>query len=430
MTLPDAPWRQWPGMEALLAALDAAEGKVRYVGGAVRDTLLKIDVQDVDCATVFPPEETARRIEQAGLKAVPTGIKHGTITAILPEKRTIEVTTLRRDVATDGRHAEVEYSEDWREDAARRDFTINALSADPLTGEIFDYFGGKPDLEAHRVRFIGDPAERIAEDHLRILRFFRFHARFGSGAPDAEGLAAAAKHANSLMALSRERIADELLKTLALPDPSETVALMIDQGIFAPVLPEIASADALARLIRREEKFQERLNTTSARPEPVEGRVHHALRQAQDERKGGVIAADPIRRFAALLPPEPDTARAIATRLKLSRAQRTRLATATARIPGDTAEPRALAYRHSMDGAIDRLLLCPTNDTVTGNALADLVSSPPPTMLPIKGGELIEMGMEAGPAVAAKLHEIEEAWIAEDFPDEARVREIAAELLA
>ena len=393
MKLPDAPWRHWAGIDALLGALDAAEGKTRYVGGAVRDALLGLDVEDVDCATVFPPEETARRIEAANLKAVPTGIKHGTITAVLPEKRTIEVTTLRRDVATDGRHAEVEYSEDWREDASRRDFTINALSADPLTGEIFDYFGGEADLEARRVRFIGDPAERIAEDHLRILRFFRFHARFGSGAPDADGLAAAAKYAKSLMALSRERIADELLKTLSLADPAETVALMIARGIFAPVLPEITSANALARLIRREEKF--------AQP------------------------GDPVRRLAALLPPEPDTARAIATRLKLSRAQRTRLATATARIPGDTAEPRALAYRHGMDGAIDRLLLCPTNDTVTGDALAHLIANPPPAMLPIKGGELIEMGVKAGPEVAAKLREIEEAWIAEDFPDEIRVREIA-----
>lgn len=435
MKLPDAPWRHWAGMDALLDALDAAEGKTRYVGGAVRDALLGLDVEDVDCATVFPPEETARRIEAAGLKAVPTGIKHGTITAVLPEKRTIEVTTLRRDVSTDGRHAEVEYSEDWREDAARRDFTINALSADPLTGEIFDYFDGLADLEARRVRFIGDPAERIAEDHLRILRFFRFHARFGESAPDPDGLAAAAKYAKSLMALSRERIADELLKILALPDPSETVALMIAHGIFAPVLPEITSADALARLIGREQHFKRTVS-----PELVEGRPSagdssspkNALRQAQDSRNmdrlalpENPFAPDPVRRLAALLPPEPDTARAIATRLKMSRAQRTRLATATARIPGDTAEPRALAYRHGMDGAIDRLLLCPTNDTVTGDALAHLIANPPPAMLPIKGGELIAMGVEAGPEVAITLREIEKAWIAEDFPDEARVREIA-----
>ncbi|MGP1283756.1 MAG: CCA tRNA nucleotidyltransferase [Parasphingopyxis sp.] len=397
MRLPDSEWRHWPGMDALLAALDAERGKVRFVGGAVRDSLLGIPVEDVDCATVFPPEDVMRRLQAADIKVVPTGLKHGTVTAVIGGKP-IEVTTLRRDVDTDGRHATIEYSEDWEEDAARRDFTINALSADPLSGEIFDYFGGEADLEARRVRFIGLPAERIAEDHLRILRFFRFHARFGAGLPNPAGLAAAEKYAKSLMALSRERIADELLKILALPDPSDTVALMIERGIFAPVLPEVVSADGLVRLIGREQAFDQ--------------------------------PGDPIRRLAALLPPEPDTARSVATRLKLSRAQRTRLATATARIPGDTAEPRALAYRHGMEGAIDRLLLCPTNDIVTGNALAHLIANPPPAQMPLKGGELIAMGVEAGPEVAAKLREIEEAWIAEDFPDEARVREIAGALIS
>jgi len=392
MRLPDSEWRHWPGMDALLAALDAEHGKVRFVGGAVRDSLLGIAVQDVDCATVFPPEEVMTRLKAANIKVVPTGLKHGTVTAVIDEGRPIEVTTLRRDVSTDGRHAEVEYSENWEEDAARRDFTINALSADPLSGEIFDYFGGETDLDARRVRFIGLPAERIAEDHLRILRFFRFHARFGAGLPNPAGLAAARKHANSLMALSRERIADELLKTLALPDPGETVRLMIENGIFAPVLPEIVNANGLTDVIAREQNFDQ--------------------------------SADPVRRFAALLPPEPDIVTSVATRLKLSRAQRNRLATAAARMPGDTAQPRALGYRLGMESAIDRLLLCVTNDTVTGNALTHLITNPPPRF-PLKGGELIAMGMEAGPEVAAKLREIEDIWIAEDFPDETRVREIA-----
>lgn len=396
--LPDAPWRHWEGIGALLDALDAADGSVRYVGGAVRDTLLGLEVQDVDFATIFAPEETARRIAAAGLKSVPTGIKHGTITAVLPANRTIEVTTLRRDVATDGRHAEVEYSEDWQEDAARRDFTINALSADPQTGEVFDYFGGAEDLGVRRVRFIGDPLQRIAEDHLRILRFFRFHARFGKEAPDAEGLAACTARANDLMALSRERIADELLKILALPDPADTVALMIERGIFAPVLPEIADAVPLARLVAREAKFAH---------EP-----------------------DPLRRFAALLPPEPDTARAIATRLKLSRAQRRRLAVAAGRIPGDTATPRALAWRLGIESAVDRLLLCPTNDIVTGGALERLAANPPPAQMPLKGGELIAMGITEGPEVARLLHAIEDQWIAEDFPEAARLRQIAAAAIA
>lgn len=392
MRLPDSEWRHWPGMDALLAALDVEGGKIRYVGGAVRDSLLGIDVQDVDCATVFPPEEVMARLKAADIKVVPTGLKHGTVTAVIDEGRPIQVTTLRRDVSTDGRHAEVEYSADWEEDAARRDFTINALSADPLSGEIFDYFGGETDLNARRVRFIGLPAERIAEDHLRILRFFRFHARFGAGLPNPAGLAAARKHANSLMALSRERIADELLKTLALPDPGETIRLMIEQGIFTPVLPEIVSADGLIDVITREKKFGQ--------------------------------PADPVRRLSALLPAEPDIATAVAIRLKLSRAQRNRLATAAGRIPGDTAEPRALGYRLGMESAIDRLLLCTTNDTVTGNALAHLIANPPPRF-PLKGGQLIAMGIEAGPEVAAKLREIEDAWIAEDFPDDERIQEIA-----
>ena len=173
-------------MDRLLKALGAAEGETRYVGGCVRDTLLGLEVSDVDLATTIAPEEVIARLEAARIKAVPTGLAHGTITAV-SGGAPVEVTTLRRDVSTDGRRATVAFTEDWREDAARRDFTINALSADPLSGEVFDYFGGLADLEARKVRFIGEPLQRIAEDHLRILRFFRFHARFGEGAPDEAG---------------------------------------------------------------------------------------------------------------------------------------------------------------------------------------------------------------------------------------------------
>lgn len=209
--------------------LGAPAGETRFVGGCVRDALLGLPVSDIDLATRLRPEAAMERLKAAGIRAVPTGLAHGTVTAIVAGAP-IEVTTLRRDVSTDGRRATVAFTDDWREDAARRDFTINALSADPASGEVFDYFGGEADLAARRVRFIGDPLTRIAEDHLRILRFFRFHARFGAGEPDADSLAACVARANDLMALSRERIADELSKLLALPDPAATAALMEARG--------------------------------------------------------------------------------------------------------------------------------------------------------------------------------------------------------
>src|SRR6478736_2088371 len=177
LKLDEAKWRRRRGMKRVLDALGADEGLTRYVGGAVRDDLLGLPISDIDLATRLTPDEVVRRLEKARIKAVPTGIDHGTITAI-SDGHPFEITTLRRDVSTDGRRATVAFTDDWKEDAARRDFTINALSADPRNGEIFDYFDGLDDLEARRVRFIGDPLQRIAEDHLRILRFFRFHARF------------------------------------------------------------------------------------------------------------------------------------------------------------------------------------------------------------------------------------------------------------
>ena len=239
LKLDAAKWRKKRGMTRLLAALGADEGLTRYVGGAVRDDLLGLPVNDVDLATRIEPDEVIRRLEKARIKAVPTGIDHGTITAV-SDGHPFEITTLRRDVSTDGRRATVAFTDDWKEDAARRDFTINALSADPMTGEIFDYFGGLDDLEQRHVRFIGDPLQRIAEDHLRILRFFRFHARFGRASRTPRRSMPAPQRANDLMALSRERIADELLKLLGLPDPSSTVGSCSSADILKPVLPEIA----------------------------------------------------------------------------------------------------------------------------------------------------------------------------------------------
>jgi poly(A) polymerase len=386
MILPDAPWRTRAGLATLATALGAGDGQARYVGGAVRDTLLGVPVADIDIATSHAPDEVVARLADARIKAIPTGLAHGTITAIV-EGAPVEVTTLRRDVTTDGRHAVIAYTDDWREDAARRDFTMNALYADPATGEVFDYFDGLPDLEARRVRFIGDPMQRIAEDHLRILRFFRFHARFGERI-DVAGLDACTARANDLMALSRERIASEVLKLLVAAGAVPVVRLMVERGIFRAVLPEIdeAGANRLAGLAAREQ--------------------------------AAGIVPDPIRRLAAVIPPAD--AESVGNRLKLSNADRKRLIAATAG-PG-TEGPRALAYRAGPASAADRLLL-------SGEDLAPIRDWTPPA-LPINGGALVARGLRKGPDVAAMLRRIETQWIAEGFPDAARLSTIADTLVA
>jgi poly(A) polymerase len=389
MKLPAAEWQQRPGMRPLLKALDAAGGATRYVGGCVRDTLLGLPVSDIDLATRLPPVEVMQRLRRAKIKVVPTGLAHGTVTAVVGGAP-VEVTTLRRDVATDGRRATIAYTGEWREDAARRDFTINAFTADPRSHEIYDYFQGEEDLAARRVRFIGDPLTRIAEDHLRILRFFRFHARFGAGAPDQEALAACAARANDLMALSRERIADELLKLLALPDPAGTVRLMVSRGILAPVLPEIGEAgvEQLERLVAREAEAG--------------------------------IEPHPLRRFAALLPQDAEIAALVAARLRLSNKAAKRLS-ATAARTAEEAGPAMLAYRLGPDAAVDRLLL---GQGEAGAARAlDAWQRP---RLTVGGGDLITMGLEPGPLVAKTLQAIEREWGEQGFPsDKAEQRRLA-----
>lgn len=385
-----AKWRRRKGMERLLDALGADEGLTRYVGGAVRDDLLDHAVSDVDLATRLQPEEVIARLEAARIKAVPTGIDHGTITAV-SDGHAYEVTTLRCDVSTDGRRAIVAFTAAWEEDAARRDFTINALFADPRTGEIFDYFGGLDDLAKRHVRFIGDPLKRIAEDHLRILRYFRFHARFGSGEPDPAALEACAARANDLMALSRERIADELLKLLSVHDPSATVTIMLERGILKPVLPEISAerVQDLKRLI--------------------------AAEAAAGSRPSG------LRRLAALLPRDPKIAQAVAARLKLSNKARKRLACAAEAEIGLV--PEALAYRLGTDCAVDRLLLAGKADE------ARRVRGWQVPRLPIGGGMLIARGLVEGPIVARTLKSIEERWIDAGFPDGEALESIVAESL-
>lgn len=382
-----ADWTRRPGLARLCEALGAEN--IRWVGGAVRDGLLGIAVHDVDCATLLLPEEVIAACKAAGIRTVPTGIEHGTVTAIF-EDGPIEITTLRRDVATDGRRATIAFAREWREDAARRDFTINALYADPVTFGIDDFFGGLADLAARRVRFIGRPEDRIAEDHLRILRYYRFQARFGAELDDAaENACAALSH--TLKGLSRERIAAELLALLALPDPVATIERMHTQGVLGVILPE-ADAEQVAQFAAL---------------------VRHERTQAADP--------EPLRRLAALLPASTTLAEEVAARLRLSKAQRQRLGTAAGRTPDDAKHPRALAYRIGLEFARDRLLLL-------GAETSPLAGWEPPTF-PLKGGAIVARGVTAGPDVARILRRIEARWVAENFPPDERLSQILSEEL-
>jgi poly(A) polymerase len=394
MKMPQAEWTERRGLAALIAALD---GKARFVGGAVRDTLLRLEVKDVDIATPLLPEDVMQRLTAASIKVIPTGIAHGTITAVLPDGP-VEITTLRRDVSTDGRRATVAFSDDWNEDAARRDFTINALFADPQTLEVFDYFGGLDDLKELRIRFIGSAAERIAEDYLRIMRYFRFLARFGQRQVDDEAFAACTAAAAKLETLSRERVADELLKLLGTEDPRFAVSQMQGAGIFEHIVAEIDEdlGELFNRLVEREQ------------------RLH--------------IEPAAIRRLVALLPKAADKASQIAKSLKLSKKMQRALAERL--LPGpETGSDRdaesqgsaltnirAFAYRTNVDAARDVALLF-AEETALPDMLAQLKDWQPP-IFPLTGGYLIERGLKPGPVVAKTLAEIETAWIAQGFPDE------------
>ncbi|WP_324828110.1 CCA tRNA nucleotidyltransferase [Qipengyuania zhejiangensis] len=387
-TLPAAQWTQRADLAKLVAALGMDH--VRWVGGCVRDTLLGIEAADIDCATTHRPGTVIDLCRAAGIRTVPTGIDHGTITALLDEGN-VEVTTLRQDVSTDGRRATVAFANDWREDAARRDFTINALYAHPASLEVSDYFGGLDDLAARRVRFIGDARERIAEDHLRILRYFRFQARFGDRL-DEEALGACRELAGTLKGLSRERVAMELLGILSLPDPVETVQLMDKSGVLAVILPE-ARRNEMACLVSLVDNEQ------------AQGRPPEA-----------------IRRLAALIPPIRPIAEAVAARLRLSRAQRARLVCAAERSPDDADTPRALAYREGLTGARDRLLLA--------GADASVLDGWDVPRLPLKGGEVVARGVDKGPRVAQVMQAVEARWIAEEFPPRSRVEVLLEEELS
>ena len=333
----------------------------RVVGGAVRDALAARDVVDIDLATSRPPADTMAALRQAGVKVVPTGLGHGTVTAVV-DGRGFEITTLRRDVETDGRHAVVAFTEDWRLDASRRDFTINAMSM-ARDGTLFDYFDGTADLQAGRVRFVGDPAIRIAEDYLRILRFFRFYARYGRVPPDPATLAALRDGIPGLSRLSVERVWMELRRILAAPSPEEAVGLMVRLGIWAAVLPE---AQAAFRL---------------------EG-----------------LPADPVLRLAAMLSGDP---LAVAARLKMSNEDRERLVRllATPTPEGTDADLRRLLADHLPADLIDRTWL---DGAADARRRLRRMARP---VFPLEGRDVLTLGVSPGPLVGALLRDVRQWWL-------------------
>lgn len=375
----EAEWLHAPAPKAVLEALGPSNA--RFVGGAVRDSLLGRPVADIDLATSLLPEEVTRRLEAAGLKAVPVGIAHGTVTAVAYGEP-LQITTLRKDIETFGRHARVAFTDDWQADAARRDFTMNALYADH-EGRISDYFGGIADALAGRVRFIGNAEERIEEDALRILRFFRFHAHYGRNGLDAEGLAACRRKCAMLDLLSIERVRDELLRLLDAPDPIPTLQAMRAAGVLAHILPAVDGLSRLEALLERERRIGQR---------------------------------DPLRRLAALLPLKRTVLDAESDRLKLSNADRKRLLAMAGPPPACTRQTlRAEAYRIGRKAAIDRLLLSGDGENGDLEQAVVLLESWTPPRFPVGGRDLREAGIPSGPELGRRLAELEKRWIESDF---------------
>jgi len=383
-----------------LRALDGEGEETRLVGGAVRDLALGEKADDFDLATTASPEEVMKRARAAGFGVAPTGLAHGTVTVIVGGQP-IEVTTLRRDLATDGRHAIVAFGRDFEADARRRDFTINALSLG-RDGVVHDYVGGLADLAQRRVRFIGDASERIREDYLRILRFFRFSARYGEGALDAEGFRAAIRERDGLSVLSRERVRAELLKLLAAPRAGEVVAAASEAGLLAPLLAGQSDAGRLGRVAAIEAQRGER--------------------------------PDALLRLAALCVGIEEDAERLRERLRLSNAEFERLAILGQALPalhGLRAPPpfgalRGLLFERRRRGALDALTLAhadsgaPADDGRFADAYRFLADTPEPT-LPITGADILARGVAHGQRVGATLKTLQALWIRAGFPREPEV---------
>jgi poly(A) polymerase len=395
------PWMTAPETRSVLEALSVAGTDVRFIGGCVRDTLLHRPIRDIDIAVPLPPLTVMDLLRKAGIKVVATGIDHGTVTAVIG-RINFEITTLRVDVETDGRRARVAFTDDWIADAARRDFTINALSCTP-EGDIYDYFGGVEDLGHGRVRFVGNARERINEDVLRLLRFFRFYAHFGRPPPDTDALAACRERAPDVRLLSGERVRVEIFRTLMAGDPADVFLLMASEHVLEHVLPEAGSVGRLRMLSWLDSR---------------------ALRIA-------TVHPDPVRRLAALLSTDAGGVRAVAQRLKLSNRQGHRLLVMIDppfRVDPDSGlETIRRALHHCGAEAVRDLALLawsaelaltprlPRSRTDAWIALIATIDSWVPTSFPLKGRDALAAGIPHGPQVGEILKEIERWWEAGDF---------------
>lgn len=407
----NASWLHTSAIEKVFAALAKGGATTRVVGGAVRNTLIDHPVKEVDIATTALPEETTRLARAAGLGAYPTGIDHGTVT-VVAEGHPYEVTTLRRDVETDGRHAVVAFTDDWKQDASRRDFTINALYCDP-DGNIYDPVGGLEDLRKRRVRFIGDAKERIREDFLRILRFFRFSAQYGNGQIDSPGLAAAEELKDGLSLLSAERVHTEMLKLLAAPGAPEVLAVMYKAGILQLAIRTLLEPDRFTRLA--------------------------AIEAALGE------APDPITRLAALAVIHPGDDAFLTAQLKLSNAEASRIRAVFASEPGvdphtSEAAGRAALYKLGPENFKRAVLLAWARSEASPNSpiwraralLPDRWKAP---KMPVSGSDVIALGIAPGPAVGGILQAFEKWWVGNNFPSDAEqqrtvLKELASKPLA
>jgi poly(A) polymerase len=402
----DAPWLKSGATVRVLQLLNDNGEEARVVGGAVRNALLGIPIGDVDIATTAPPDEVIRRAKAAGIKSVPTGIAHGTVTLVI-EGRPFEVTTLREDTETFGRKARVAFGRDWVGDARRRDFTINALSVG-ADGVVFDYVGGLDDIAGRRVRFIGDPAQRIAEDYLRILRFFRMHAAFGAGEVDRAGYLACISGRAGLATLSAERVRMEMLKLLVADGATAAVTAMAEGGLLLPIFGGVAYIGPFAAMIVAE--------------------------------RGLGLKPDPIRRLAALAVAVTEDARRVAARIRLSNAETKALDSMGHRwwrLAGlDEARARRLLYRLGEDSYRNRLMLAwaRAGGDPDGQPWRDLATLPQrwsAPKFPLKAADFLARGVAQGPALGHVLTLGEDAWLAADFPlDDAALGSIADQAVA